>query len=310
MRRPIRFALILAILILAAAASRPLRVFSQDSGDIYVEETGHWIRGEFARVYRGASDPLVVFGYPVTDGMADTLAGGGQGQYFQKVRLDLFNGRVVLAPLGQQLYEPGVPTVAASRIGSCRHFSQTGFSVCSSFLDFYERYNGEIYFGSPISGVEEKDGRLVQNFQFVRMEWRPEMPSGQRVGLSDLGLVYMRLQGVEGASGLDTILAPMHARVNAFVSRPLAPVGGGQKLSVIVQDQHFQPISGVMLEAQVFWPGAEVQTINLDPTNADGISQLEFSVLDSPLRQVVLVRVKAYPGGEKVEASTWFRVWW
>ncbi len=310
MRGAIRFTLFVLVLALAAIAAGPMQAFSQDSGDIYIEATGHWIRGEFARVYLGTGDPLVVFGYPVSDGMADPQGGSGQVQYFQKVRLDLVNGHVVLAPLGQMLYEPGVPMVAASRVGGCRQFPQTGHSVCSSFLDFYERYNGEIYFGSPISGVEEKDGRLVQNFQFVRMEWRPEMPSGQRVVLSDLGLAHMRRQAIKGTSGLDTILSPTHTRVFAFVSRPLVQVNGWQKLSVVVLDQQFQPVRGVVLEAQVFWPGSEVQSIYLEPTDTNGISQYEFTVRQSPIRQVVPVRINAFPGGTKVEAATWFRVWW
>ena len=52
-----------------------------------------------------------------------------------------------------------------------------GFSVCYAFLQFYDANNGSLFFGNPISFVEVIDGRYVQYFDNVRMEWWPDRPN-------------------------------------------------------------------------------------------------------------------------------------
>jgi hypothetical protein len=61
------------------------KVLPQSSDQLYVPETKHWIRGDFLRFYQNASDPLLLFGYPITDEFVDPET-GLQTQYFQRAQ--------------------------------------------------------------------------------------------------------------------------------------------------------------------------------------------------------------------------------
>ena len=185
---------IIGILLLSAAALGVAQsVNAQSSDSIYVSETGHWIWGDFLHLYNSSSDPLLLFGYPITDDFTDPLS-DSRVQYFQKVRFDLVDTnqgqKVQIAPLGLLMYRPGAPIADIVQEGpTCRTYV-SGFAVCYAFLQFYDANNGAVFFGDPISSVEVIDGRYMQYFENVRMEWWPDRPSGQRVILTDLGRLY------------------------------------------------------------------------------------------------------------------------
>jgi hypothetical protein len=68
-----------------------------------------------------------------------------------------------------------------------RYFSETGHSVSGVFLTFFDTRGGLEIFGYPITDQFEENGRLVQYFQQVRMEWHPENPEPYTVQLGLLG---------------------------------------------------------------------------------------------------------------------------
>lgn len=68
-----------------------------------------------------------------------------------------------------------------------RYFPETGHSVEGVFLTFFETRGGLEIFGYPITDQFEENGRLVQYFQRVRMEWHPENPEPYKVQLGLLG---------------------------------------------------------------------------------------------------------------------------
>ena len=197
------------------------------------------------------SDPLLYFGYPITDDFTDPNT-NQRVQYFQRARFDLVDtaeGTVIqIAPLGRLLHEDNAPLADIPNEGpTCRAF-ETGHSVCYAFLQFYDSYNGSAWFGSPISEVEVADGHYVQYFENIRMEWWPEKPSGQRVVLTDLGRIYFDrfvanpelLKSSPPASINGKLINPT---VNLFALRSLIGAGEQQTVFVIVQDQYFRPVA-------------------------------------------------------------------
>jgi len=169
--------LLLTLAILLAMAALAGSVQADNKGSVYVPETGHWIWGEFLTEYNSVDDPLLYFGYPITDDFIDSVT-GQHVQYFQKARFDLVDTdqgtKVQIAPLGKLLHEDDAQLADIASDGpTCRKFP-SGYSVCYAFLQFYDAYKGETYFGNPVSALEVIDGRYVQYFENSRMEWWPE----------------------------------------------------------------------------------------------------------------------------------------
>jgi hypothetical protein len=82
------FSLILTLAFLAALMPISGSVMAENKSSVYVPETGHWIWGAFLDEYNSVEDPLLYFGYPITDDFIDSVT-GQHVQYFQKARFDL-----------------------------------------------------------------------------------------------------------------------------------------------------------------------------------------------------------------------------
>lgn len=295
----------------------PAAVRAQTENPLYFEETGHTVQGEFLKFYLSASDPLLLFGYPITEEITDPI-NGQTSQYFQRVRLDLVNttsGRQVkLAPLGEILHKAGTPEAPIAKNSPvCRLFSN-GHTVCYAFLQFYDRFNGSVFFGEPVSEVEQEGNRFIQYFEFVRMEWRPELPQGQRVALSDLGKIYYDYRiGLPEAPKLNPAIIKrgvQNIQTRAFVSHALSAANSEQDVYVIVQDQFLQPVEGASVNLTVILPDGRQELYRAPATDRDGISRLSFQVKDLPVRAIVQVNVIVDYQTQIKETSTWFRIWW
>jgi len=310
------FSLFLIILLLTVI--RPAPVHSQSSDSVYVPETGHWIMGDFLRVYNSVADPLVYFGYPITDDLTD-VESGKHIQYFQRALFKMEDTpqgeQVVIAPLGELLHEGGGQKADIPNEGpTCRKFD-SGFSVCYAFLQFYDAYDGNTWFGDPISEVEVEDGHYVQYFKNVRMEWWPDRPNGQKVTLSDLGRIYFD----KTVANPDLLKASqpvvvngrqVTASVSVFALKSLIGAGEQQTVFVIVQDQNLTPLANAEVGVTVFYPGGEKEFYRLSETNDFGISKFTFKVEDYEPRSLVNVEAEASIKGETAKSKTWFRIWW
>lgn len=312
--RRILFSLILALLILSSFSGQGI---AQSENELYFQETGHTVRGQFLDFFLSADDPLLLFGYPITDEFEHPIT-HVRVQYFQKVRLDLVQGgsgmSVQLAPLGEDLLDSSAPLLDISAAGpACRTIDS--FPVCYAFLQFYDANNGDHFLGSPISAAQVFEGRIIQNFEFTRLEWRPEKPSGQRVGVTDLGRIHYdrtlgdttRLLPNETANIAGRLVQP---RAFAFVARPLLPTNSQQTISVIVMDQSLKPLSGAWVKVEVLWPDGSTGIYRPADTNENGISQMTVNSGNFTANQIVQIRVTSTYNGETAEASTWFRLWW
>jgi hypothetical protein len=275
--------------------------------------------GKFFEYYQDLSDPLLVLGYPITDQYFDSLT-LRTVQYFQKGRLDLVTTdggeEVRVAPLGEYLYDTGAPRAAISTDSpSCDYFAETKHSVCYAFSQFYRGNDGESNLGLPISEVEIRENRMVQYFQNGRLEWRPELPSGQRVLMTDLGRIYFDKVVGDQSKIRPTLPSFIPAvmiepQVHAFVTSSLAAVGQEQSVFIVVQDKMFRPVAQAGVGVVVTYPDGFSEILSSEPTNADGISKLAFTVRDAPARQIVTLAVTVKVQGQEAHTQTWFRVWW
>ena len=283
---------------------------------------GFNIQGEFLKFYRSASDPLLVFGYPITDEFVDPDT-GLTTQYFQRARFELVSTpagpMVQLAPLGTHLHTSAAPAAPIpTNSSACRFFQATGKSVCYAFLQFYDGNNGPIFFGNPISDVEIRDGRYVQYFERARMEWQPDNPTDQHVVLTDLGAIEFYARDIRPVTLRDFIFQTpditgniTNLQVRAFVDQALLPVYGQQTVYIIVQDQNLAPVQGANINVRVYYPGrAEPQLLTPFITTENGLSNEQFSIDNIPVVDVVRIEVTVSYQGLTASTSTWFRVWW
>jgi len=293
-------------------------VKAQDSDSVYVPETGHWIWGEFLRTYNSVPDPLLYFGYPITDDFTDPIT-KSRVQYFERARFDLLETpegpKVQIAPLGQLLHEAGNQLADIPREGpTCREF-KSGYSVCYAFLQYYEAYDGETYFGLPLSDVEVVDGRYVQYFDRARMEWWPDRPSGQRVVLTDLGKIYFdkvvaNPDLLKSNPPPDLTGAVINPRVRVFTLKSLIGVKESQTVFVTVHDQYARAIEGAQVGVTLSFTDDRREFYRLPETNEFGISQFTFTTPELPLKSVVNILSEISIRGEHGSARSWFRIWW
>lgn len=292
---------------------------AQSASEQYFHQTGHWVTGEFLQTYLAAGNPLLVYGYPITEAYQDTTS-NLLIQYFEKARFELHpelmpGQRVRLFPLGENLYEPGQGLPVPPSAAACRLFPETGFEVCYSFLDFFNANGGVLQFGYPISNIEQKDGRMVQWFQNARMEWRPDLPTAQRVAVSNLGRLYFDRQDENPqllfpVPGDGIIKGVLRMNVRAYPARPVTAQKGRQTVYVTVQDQRLMPVSNAQVTIIVSLPNQqEVRQSALLPTNNQGQAQITFP-FDSSLVGLATIRVVVSKDGLTSTTLTSFRIWY
>jgi hypothetical protein len=310
-----RLTVLSLILIMLLASGAPAEAQGSDTVQ-HFPETGHTVRGEFLSFYRTASNPGLVFGYPITEQI--TSKDGTVVQYFQRARLELRTEmpqgqRVQLTALGTANYKPGSQQLDIDNSAACRLFP-SGFRVCFAFLDFYEANGGAVQFGNPISPFEFHENLIVQYFEKARFEWRADRPDGQRVVLSDLGRLHFdRLREdqahLKPVSPLDaTISSVLAINARAFVSKAITLSSGQQTVYVVVQSQTHQPVSNATGKATVRFAEGQTQDYYFS-TNASGLGSITFQFADQKQGDLVLVDIVVTYQGFPATTATSFRIW-
>jgi hypothetical protein len=290
----------------------------------YFKETGHWVTGEFLAMYRSTPAPLLLYGYPITEVYKE--AGTGLlVQYFQKARFELHptepaGQRVKLSPLGKELYKAGQPFALQANSPGCRTFTKTGFQVCYAFLEFYDTYGGAAQFGEPISNLEWRKDRMVQNFENARLEWQPSLTDGVNIAPANLGSEYFTdrhedpawLLPDEGDTGIEggRIEGMLRLKSRAYPLKAVTGQRGEQTLYIVVQDQRLLPVEGVQVSLEVELPSGQLSRYIVRPlTNKQGVVSYTFP-FDSPTIGMVQIRVHAWSDNLETETTTSFRIWW
>jgi len=291
---------------------------AQASDRQYFRETGHTISGDFLAYYRSVKDAARLFGYPITEAYSKD---GLLLQYFQRARFELrpelpAGQRVQLTALGSELYEAGDQT-SNNPDRSCRFFPETGFAVCYSFLDFFNQYGGVAVFGYPISPFEFRGDKLtVQYFEKARFEWRPELPPGQRVGLTDLGRIFfddekedVNLLKPIPFDEINEQPVLLSLRSRAFPWKAVALPTDQQLIYVVAQDQTLRPISGAAGTVTILWPNGRRETLPL-VTNSNGFGMAPLAFADLPYGSLVIVEISLTKDGLTSATRTSFRIWY
>ena len=313
---------VLIVLIVVLALSGLAVLDRTPTLDAPVEFTGgHTVQGVFLDQYNRIANPLDIYGLPLTDefqGMSS--AGMTTVQYFTKARFDLALGpggveQVSVANLGELMYPGAGPLADVPTDGpTCRTFQTTGKSVCYAFLQFYDANDGPVNFGDPISDLEVREGRYVQYFEKVRMEWQPERDADNHVALTDLGKRYFDLV-VGDASRLDPAGSaapgePRQPKAYAFVTRALVSANQRQTLFIIVNDLYRKAVANAQVWVYVKSPDGQIEPYRASDTDASGISMLTFPVGEHDPNDVIEVEVQVSAAGESTSSKTWYRFWY
>lgn len=317
MRRWYNFLLILFSLLFLAFPAR-LPADAQDIDYQFFSETKHNVRGEFLRFYRAASDPTLLYGYPITEEMV-SKDGQQRVQYFQRARFEYHpelpeGQRVMLTPLGTKTYKPSAPLNINPNLG-CRRF-ENGFAVCFAFLEFFDKYGGVKQFGKPISSFEFQDNLIVQYFENARFEWQPNKSEGQRVVITDLGRIYFEQlkedpAALQPAPPLDARIIPTveALQVHAFCWKAVTLASDQQLIYITVQDQTMQAVPNAVVNVKIYWPSG-VQEIKDMRTNKNGVAMVPFTFSNQPYGQVIKIEVWVSYNGLSGYTTTSFRVWY
>ena len=312
-----RFAILLLIPIMVLASWGNVK--AQSSAEVqYFPETGHNVKGDFLRFYKSTSDPLLVFGYPITEEFRSV--DGNTVQYFQRARFelhtDLLEGqRVTLTSLGKATYKPGSQQLDINNPSACQSFS-TRFRVCFAFLDFYKENGGTAQFGKPISPFVFQDNLIVQYFEKARFEWRADRPEGQRVVPTDLGRNYFDQLG-EDQAYLRSITTPLNATINdvlaihlrAFVAKAVTLASGEQTVYIVVESQTHQAISNTTGKATIRFADGHTEAYFFS-TNASGLGSVRFSFANQVQGDLVPVGIIVTYQGLSATTTTSFRIWY
>lgn len=310
-----KYFLLLVLLFVLIPAQIP--VHAQTGQSRYFSETGHNVTGDFLVFYESNPSAEYIYGYPITEQIPSR--DGKTVQYFQRARFELYpdqpeGQRVGLTALGRETYV----SMGALNVGNsfaCRTYTETGFSVCFAFLDFFDANGGTAQFGYPISAFEYHENKIVQYFEHARLEWQPWKPEGARVVISDLGRAHFDKLGEDPAlllpvSPLDNepvVITEIYVR--AFVLKAVTLASDSQSFFVIVQDQNMQPVSGASCTAVVNWPnGAKDSTDLISDGNGVGVIGLAFS--NQPYGSLIYTEISCNYNGLIGKTITSFRIWY
>jgi hypothetical protein len=320
----LRWGWVLALLFVAVAISLETS-FAQKEAVKYFPETGHWVRDDFLTEYASVSNPLLLYGFPIASEFQTQTVPNHPNlrvQYFQRSRFEYHPEnpeelRVILTNLGELIYEldqPATPVAVPTNFPTCRYFPDTDHHVCYAFLDFFDAYGGIAQFGYPISEIEIHDGRLVQYFQRARFEWHPELPSGERVKLTDLGDLYFDLyENAEyrnpeeiDSNAPSTVL---DLKVYAFIENAVVRPGLMQDIFVIVRDQRYRAIANAQVVFTVTLADGSEDRYIMPLTDAHGITSLEFPTRSHVWGVAEISITVTYDQFQK-QTRTSYRIWW
>jgi hypothetical protein len=284
----------------------------------YFDQTGHNVQGEFLQFYRQAVNPILIYGYPITEEFS--RPDGLLVQYFQRARFEfhpeLAEGqRVVLTALGAALYSPSNPVNINSTF-ACRYFSETGYSVCFEFWEFFDAHGGAMQFGLPVSPFEYHQDTIVQYFQKARLEWQPWKQAGQRVVITDLGRIYFdRLREDPGllppVKPLNASIRPLvlSLHVNAFVQKAVTLSQDQQTIFIVVRDQRGQSLPNIDCATDLMWPDGHRDSAR-SRTDSHGVALLQFSFKSQLQGNLISAEVTCGYNDLQDSSRTSFRIWY
>jgi hypothetical protein len=224
-------------------------------------------------------------------------------------------GDVSLAPLGR-LDAPIVDAVAApAPSDDLIYFPETGHSVILAFRDYFQAHGGREFFGLPLTEFMEQDGLWLQWFENARFEWRPDLPNGQRVQLTNLGEInYQRFRGA--LPPVDSAPAPAESATTStpeaiilhiLPENPVLVLGNPQRVQLVAQDPVGQPLSGIAITLYVSTSTTQ-RVIVAPPTDVSGV-WVDLGAVEGACTEVVQLRAVAETTGAMAFSNGQFTLW-
>jgi hypothetical protein len=275
------------------------------------------VRNPFLTYFRTYGD-LEIFGYPITNAFVDDQ--GLLMQYFQKARLEWHPDnpdpyKVQLGLLGDELNYSRPPILEPMPRSRRRiYFPETGHSVVYAFLDFFQTHGGIDLFGYPITEMHFEDGKIVQYFQRLKMEWHPENQRAP-VHIADLGELCVNIDickvPPEGcAEGGDRPYTGIRALVSLKYS--VMSTKSDQSISVLVTDKHGIVIPNAQVAIHLEYPNGEMLEGSAYVLNTDqrGFVRTSVPVNTALTGSQVIVKAKVTVGDQTTSAQNVFLLWW
>jgi hypothetical protein len=241
-------------------------------------------------------------------------AGDVAYQYYGNVCIFWSPGQgVSLAPLGR-LDAPAVdPIPAPAPSDDLIYFSETGHSVILAFRDYYLAHGGHEVFGLPLTEFMEQDGLWLQWFENARFEWRPDLPNGQRVRLTNLGQInHGRFHGAlppaEKPSPAAGTATPKAIILHILPENPVLVLGNHQRVQLVAQDPAGRPLDAIAITLYVSTSITQ-RVIVAPPTDANGGVWVELGAVEGACTEVVQLRAVAETDGAVAFSNGQFTIW-
>ncbi len=316
--------IIAAVLVLGLLGLPAQYGLTQSNGD-FTKESGHVVAPEFLSFFNTRGG-VMIFGYPITEPF---LERGIKVQYFQHARLEYHPAnpdpyRIQLGLLGDEL-KYGRKRVDPPQIPNRQrhYFAETGHTVSYAFLDFFRKYGGIDIFGYPITEMYYEDGRIVQYFQRMKLEWHPDNRSAP-VQIGKMGEVYLNafrnlfppeaLRPVSAAPiPAQTVVVQPTLQLRATVSLRYSVMGKDNKqtVSVLVTDDKGAAIANAQVQIQFVSPsGANAGASPALLTDARGFVRTEVPLTGGQAGERIVVRAAVTSGGASTSAENVFLLWW
>ncbi len=318
---------ILWVVTLALIVGLPLQkpALTQDE-EQYFDETGHWVEGVFLDYFRGHGG-LEIFGYPITEAFIDQ---GLLVQYFQNARVewhpnnpDLY--KVQLGLLGDELnYRHPAAAEPSPKSRRKVYFPETQHTVAYAFLDYFNAHGGVDVFGYPITEMYFEEGKIVQYFQRLKMEWYPDDPSST-IHIGPLGSLYLdihrdrmplvALQRAPKDIRINTIPAtPVVTEIHAVISLRYSVMSQkrDQIVSILITDNNNLPVADAQVALHFESPTGEIllgSDLTLT-TDSRGFAQMAIPVNGGYSGSQILVRAAVIYGQLTTSAQNVFLLWW
>jgi hypothetical protein len=226
-----------------------------------------------------------IFGDPVYEAFIEVDT-GKVVQYFENARLeldsDLSGGMdVKTSSLGMMLGGWEVPLTFTGEMAGCRFFHETGHHVCHAFLAYYDSHGGPDVFGYPISEFKIEEDRMVQYFQWFRLDWYPD-EEDQTVRPGPLGeLHFSMVEPTTTVPDLEQAPDVEGISVVSSVEKASTKTSGEQTVFLLVKDLDQNPIEGAAATLIAHFPSGD-RMIVMPLTDVEGRSKVTFAFNDQP----------------------------
>jgi hypothetical protein len=285
----------------------PIRAMVRDIRD---SADGYTIDSRFSPYFKlhGGEE---IFGDPISEAFIEVET-GKIVQYFENARLELEPGvsggmEVKTSSLGMMLGKWEAPLNYDGEVPGCHFYHETGHQVCHAFLDYYEENGGPETFGYPISELKLEDGRMVQYFQWFRLDWFPEEeaftvqpgPVGS-MHLSEASPSNFKPDSIETSEVQELIVV-------SSVENASMNTSGEQTVYLLVRDQDQEAIEGAAATLIAHFSDGD-RMIVMPLTDQNGRSQVSFTFENQPRGHTISLEITVVYEGRTVQARESFMI--